>query len=876
MLAIAVILAMSGGQPATAATSEDQELDDLLALEPGKRSSEPQSGQGDAPASGGQPLEGASASEASAPAESTGSAETADLATIPVVPISAPAPVAPAPRQASEIEEIIVTAQKRSESINSVPLSIQAFSGDTLKQLGITDTRDLQAVVPGFTFADSGNNTPVYTLRGVGFNDTTYNATPTVGIYVDEISLPYSIMSKGPDTDLERIEVLKGPQGLLYGRNSTGGAINFITNKPGGQLEGGLSGTYGRFATADVEGFISGPITDTIGGRVAARHIRSTEGYQTSHTRPEDTLGELDKLSWRGMLNWDASEALAFALTVSGWDDHSDATAAQAMFLSPSPIAPVQMPHERVADYPYFSADATDNRSADWDPHTDWKLNDSFWYAAMRADWQAADDTNLVMLLNHGAVRSDGSKVPQSGIDVYNAEVDITAKIAFTALETRIDGIAFDDSVQWMVGANGAEDETDIDYFILMDTGTAQSPWGPPTEQSPYGVAFLGNRGAGFSYGDSQSYGVFGNVDVNLGEEFRTHVGARYTQDSRSNSACIYETLDSEGTLGFAAPINVLSAQRRAQAGLPPAPPASKGDCLTIVEDEEYVTERSEDKGNGRPDLLWRDELKERNLAYKAGLDWVPDFGLIYASYTRGYKSGSYPLLAATSSSSFLPARQERLDAYEIGAKIGFLGRALQTNAALFYYDYKDKQLLVRTPDPLFGPLPVIRNAPKSRVMGADLSVSWQATEGLYLSLAGSYVDTKVQGFTGYGFVSGEATDFAGSSFNFSPKVQINGLVNYTTPLGNDLYLVLGASWSRTGETNSTLEGDSRFRHPQYDLFGATTALHTIDGHWRVTAFGRNLTDELGVVSIFQTGDVIARRVAPPRTYGLTLAYNYF
>jgi iron complex outermembrane recepter protein len=194
----------------------------------------------------------------------------------------------------------------------------------------------------------------------------------------------------------------------------------------------------------------------------------------------------------------------------------------------------------------------------------------------------------------------------------------------------------------------------------------------------------------------------------------------------------------------------------------------------------------------------------------------------------------------------------------------------------VFYYDYKDKQLLVKTPDPIFGPLPVIRNAPKSRVQGAELSVSWRATAGLYLAVAGSYIDTRVQEFTGYGFVSGEPTDFSGSSFNFSPKLQANALVNYTWPLGGSLNLALGGSWSHTGETNSTLEGDSRFRHPPYDLFGATATLSTVDGHWRLMALGRNLTDELAVVSMFQTGDVIVRRVGMPRTFGLTLSYNYF
>ena len=121
------------------------------------------------------------------------------------------------------LEEIVVTAQKRSESVNDVPIAISAFTGNRLNELGVTDTRELGNLIPGLTYSDSGYSTPIYTLRGIGFNDATYNATSTVGIYVDEVNLPYAVMSKGANLDIERVEVLKGPLGILYGRNTTGG-----------------------------------------------------------------------------------------------------------------------------------------------------------------------------------------------------------------------------------------------------------------------------------------------------------------------------------------------------------------------------------------------------------------------------------------------------------------------------------------------------------------------------------------------------------------------------------------------------------------------------------------------------------------------------
>ena len=126
------------------------------------------------------------------------------------------------------IEEIVVTAQKREESINDVPIAISAYTGEQIRDLGITDTRDLSALIPGFSHSDSGLSNPIFTLRGVGFNDASRTASSTVGIYMDEVNLPYSYLSKGPSLDVERLEVLKGPQGTLYGRNTTGGAVNYI------------------------------------------------------------------------------------------------------------------------------------------------------------------------------------------------------------------------------------------------------------------------------------------------------------------------------------------------------------------------------------------------------------------------------------------------------------------------------------------------------------------------------------------------------------------------------------------------------------------------------------------------------------------------
>ena len=154
----------------------------------------------------------------------------------------APAPSAAAPGAAAaaptSVGEVIVTAQKRQEDIQSVAMSIQAATGAKLTKLGITDTASLQKIVPGFLFTPTYYGTQVFTIRGVGFQDTSLAGSPTVTVYQDEAPLPFSVLTNGATLDLERVEVLKGPQGTLFGENATGGAINYIANKPTDNFEG--------------------------------------------------------------------------------------------------------------------------------------------------------------------------------------------------------------------------------------------------------------------------------------------------------------------------------------------------------------------------------------------------------------------------------------------------------------------------------------------------------------------------------------------------------------------------------------------------------------------------------------------------------------
>ena len=212
-------------------------------------------------------------------------------------------------------------------------MAITTFTGEDMQNLEVIDTKDIAKFTPGFTYTDSGIGIPVYTLLGVGYNDGSYSATSTVSVYVDEFAIPYPVMTHGALLDLERVEILKGPQGTLYGRNITGGAINYIAVKPSEEFEAGIRASYGSYQTFETEGYVSVPLGDTVLARLAAKTVQSGEGWQENPLNG-DELGEKDTTSLRLTLTADMTDKLSGQLQLSWWEHKSDTQAPQ--FVKPA------------------------------------------------------------------------------------------------------------------------------------------------------------------------------------------------------------------------------------------------------------------------------------------------------------------------------------------------------------------------------------------------------------------------------------------------------------------------------------------------------------------------------------------------------------
>jgi iron complex outermembrane recepter protein len=237
---------------------------------------------------------------------------------------AAPA-VSASANDAGGLEEVVVTAQRREESVQNVGIAISVLSGQSLADKSITNVVDLQNAIPSLQVEPAfGSGQPQYRIRGVGFLDYTSNNASPVGVSVDDVAFALPIQTQGQLFDIDRIEVLRGPQGTLYGRNTTGGQINFISNRPTADTHAGFTAEYGSHNEVNAEGYVSGSITDGLLGRLS---LATEQGGAWQRNRDTgESLGKKNKIAGRGQLQWDPSEGISFRLDFHLSQDKSEET----------------------------------------------------------------------------------------------------------------------------------------------------------------------------------------------------------------------------------------------------------------------------------------------------------------------------------------------------------------------------------------------------------------------------------------------------------------------------------------------------------------------------------------------------------------------
>lgn len=766
---------------------------------------------------------------------------------------------------------IIVTANKRDQNILDVGLSITAESGDTLITRGIGSPTDLGKIVPGLTVQPSPFNTPVYTLRGVGFYETTLSAAPTVAVYVDEIQLPFSATTRGAAFDIERVEVLKGPQGTLFGQNTTGGAINYVAAKPTDTFTAGGNASFGRFSTLDVQGFVSGPLSETLKARVAVRTVQSG-AWQKSYTR-NDELGKMDQLQGRVQLLWEPSESVRFLLNANGWTDKGETQAAQlqsdtcSVTIAPTCGSPAgiafanyrQAPQNaRAADWGYgiyrngfsdFNA-STDYSQFDYSTRGQFgrrpRRDDRFYQISLRADIDLSDVLTLTSITAYSDYKTD-SVQDFDGTVFASVDTNTSGSIRDFSQELRLS--ATFDRATIIVGGNYNKASTFDRLFYNFSQGPSSDPLFT-IPNSPQGQLTFN-----YSDQDIEAFALFGNIEFLLTDSLTLIGGARYTKTDRDFQGC---TNDFQG--GTAIWWNALFGTN-----------VQPGGCITLD-----ATLRP-----FNPAVF--DQLNEDNISWNVGVNYqTPGDTLFYGRVSRGYKSGSFPTASVASGLGYTPVTQESVTAYEVGIKAPIADRKLELTAAAFYYDYKDKQLRGRLPDPVFGTLEGLVQIPKSRVQGVELSILARPVDGLRISVGGTYIDTKIKQFVGF---QPDATtaDFAGQRFPFAPKLTAIADAEYEFPVASSVNAFFGVSATHNGKTSSTLANsdtatiirDARFDMRSYTLVDLRAGINVPDSNLRVGAFVRNVGNVYYWTNVQDNLASVTRFAGMPRTYGLQVTWRY-
>jgi outer membrane receptor protein involved in Fe transport len=782
-----------------------------------------------------------------------------NAAQTPTTP-SAQAPTTPAQTDAAgqgpaaggySIGDIIVTAQKREQRLNDVGLSVTAVGGEQLKTRQVTTLTDIAQIVPGLVFSNSASDTPVYTLRGVGFNDTTLGSYPDVSVYLDEAPLPFPVQTKLTGFDLERVEVLKGPQGTLFGNNATGGAINFIASKPTKTFEAGARISYGRFNTIDGEAYVSGPLADNLQARIAGKFTIGDD-WQHGYTN-NNTTGKVRNYAGRIQLAWQPTDRLRISLDANGWLEKGDPLAVQLIAVrNPGPGNPV-------TGYPTAPADP---RAADFTADLPPYLDNRLVQGIGRVDWDVTEGLTVTSLTSYTDYKQNMA-FDGDGTTLRNADFRFFGGgITSFSQELRLANSG-SGPLKFIVGLNyssdQARDTSELDYRnSTINTGTAA-----------FGGIF---RSAFRANQNMKNYAAFANAEYEIGK-ITVKGGVRYTKSDRTANSCFLGVAGENSNLPFAPLYTFFANLLRSQAGLSPitVTPAQTLGCLTI--DNTGLLGKAPTYLPGE----FVGVLNQDNVSFRAGVDYKPRPGLLfYANIAKGYKAGSFPSVAASTTQQSLPVTQESLMSYEAGVKASLIGRTLQANASIFYYDYRNRQIRSKIADPNFGLLDALVNVPKSDVKGAEIELTANPGGGFSAYGNFTYIDAEVKTYTGINPETGAVgQNFAGAKLPYTPKFQVGTGFNWDVPITDSVTAFAGADLTYRSATTALIGGSDLFKIKEYGLLDLRAGVKSPDGRWSAQIWGKNVTNSYYWDNVAFFFDTVTRFPGRPATYGITLATKF-
>jgi iron complex outermembrane receptor protein len=753
------------------------------------------------------------------------------------VPGMAHAQETPAPPRDDQVEDIVITAQRRPETLLDAPISISAFTGDTLIERGITNVEGLAEITPSLQiFAEQVNN-EAFIIRGIGRSNEDLTTDSGVAVYLNDIYLPQPSEANAAFYDIERVEVLRGPQGTLYGKNAVGGVVNIITRPPTRDFEGYLIAEMGTLAQRNFTGAAGGPLADGVSARIAGYSSSRNGAYRNLTTG--ERANDVEQQALRASLRLEPTERLTINLVADISDTDQNGVLKSVIVDEPG-ARYILKDFFEVDEFPGQEEDIRSARS-----ETNGRQGIRQWGGALRTDYEA-DFGTISWLAGYRTERSynlEDIDRTERLINNFEANQETWA----TSQELRF---VSDDSgplsmggrLHWTAGLYWFHEEGDRDQFIYLRGRVPGSQPGDPDDPDN-GLLGPGTPDAQdstarfFQRINTDSFAVFGQATFDITSRLSATLGLRYTNEEKRVS------LDATST-----------------ATLP------GGDPYTLFQPDGPFSTTSRARWN--------------RLTPRAVLEYeIADRVNAYLSYARGFKSGGYNGQAGTAA-DLEPFDPEVADSYEAGVHAELFDRRLRLSAAAFWVDLQGLQVAGTNAQGLV----VTSNAADSRITGLELEAVARPFRGLELRGGLSLLHARFRNYFVEEFdptiVDGPPfviVDKEGDRLDDVPEYLVNFGARYTLPLPGGSSLRFGADATFKGDT---LSNQNTLRANSYGVFNAQIGWTSADERWDISAWVRNITDEVyyrggGAVPDFDKFVARVGLVADPRTAGVTVRLNF-
>jgi len=728
------------------------------------------------------------------------------------------------------IEEVVVTARKREESLQDTPISVTAVTASDMANRSLDDISSIAEFTANLEFSNSApiggaGNAAIVFIRGIGQTDLIITTDPGVGIFLDGVYIGRTVGGVFDVMDFERIEVLRGPQGTLFGKNTIGGAISLISTRPGDEFGGHAEVTVGSRNLIEVNGAVNLPI---VSDKLMARASFSTADQDGYMQRLGDgkRLGDRKSVSARGLVRWLPIDNLDVLLSADGYGQRTDGAPVTLGYADPNAQL-AGLYNLLVA--PQFGTQFDDRWITD-DRHTTAGTGPAFsdtdvWGVAATVNWDlgAASGKSITayreMTADFGR-DADGSPLP------YVETIDHMTQDQFSQ-EFQLSGLAVDDRLDWLLGLyyfqEDANNETDVNLAVgLFDA--LESLHGPLFPFGPGGAGNPANIGLDLEMLnalaiENKSYAAFAQASFAVTDKLSVTAGIRYTDDEKRLTSSLFQV----------------------NANVYNFPP-------TVQEES------------------WDNFSPRGSLEYK----WTDDF-MTYASVSRGFKSGGFngrPVAAE----ALRPFDPELVTAYEAGLKSEWLDRRLRFNAAYFYMDYTDIQVTIATASQSGSFIFVTENAAKARIRGFEAEMQLRPVSGLDITGGVGYTDAE------YTRLDPGATVTEDTHFAKAPKWSVNGAAQLSHPVSDKLIATLRGEYSHKSRIFHDPVNSPGGSQDGYSLVNARLSVEAMDESWRLSLFGNNLADEIYMSNAYGEAPSFGYTEtywAPPREWGVSLDIRF-